>query len=95
MNQWKKLTAMNRRDFLKIGLVGTTSTVLGASVLADAVQVYAQEQAGAFRYPAPVYRTLGRTGLKVAVVGFGAMLTPEPSWTGSIAPIVIIVFSIL
>lgn len=78
MNQWKKLTAMNRREFLKIGLAGTTSTVLGASVLADALQVYAQEKAESFRYPAPVYRTLGRTGLKVAVVGFGAMLTPEP-----------------
>ena len=76
MNQWKKLTAMNRREFLKLGLVGTTSTVLGGSVLADAVQVYAREQADIF--PAPVYRTLGRTGLKVSVVGFGAMLTPEP-----------------
>ena len=26
----------------------------------------------------PVYRTLGRTGLKITVVSFGAMLTPEP-----------------
>lgn len=26
----------------------------------------------------PVYRTLGRTGLKVTVVSLGAMLTPEP-----------------
>lgn len=77
MNQWKKSTAMNRREFLKLGLVGTTSTVLGGSVLADAVQVYAQEQ-GSSGFPAPVHRTLGRTGLKVSVVGFGAMLTPEP-----------------
>jgi predicted aldo/keto reductase-like oxidoreductase len=69
---------MNRREFLKLGLVGTTSTVLGGSVLADAVQVYAQERAETFSFPAPVYRTLGRTGLKVSVVGFGAMLTPEP-----------------
>ena len=29
-------------------------------------------------YPIPVYRTLGRTGLKISVVSFGAMLTPEP-----------------
>ena len=73
----KSLTEMNRREFLKLGLVGTTSTVLGGSVLADAVQVYAQgaESSG---FPSPVYRTLGRTGLKVSVVGFGAMLTPEP-----------------
>lgn len=78
MKQWEKLIAMNRREFLRLGLLGTTSTVLGGSVIADAVQVYAQEQAGTFRFPAPVYRTLGRTGLKVSVVGFGAMLTPEP-----------------
>ena len=78
MNQGKKLAAMNRREFLKLGLVGTTSTVLGGSVLADAVQVYAQENSTNFTFPAPVFRTLGRTGLKVSVVGFGAMLTPEP-----------------
>jgi len=31
-----------------------------------------------FVFPAPVYRTLGRTGLKITIVSFGAMLTPEP-----------------
>jgi hypothetical protein len=30
-----------------------------------------------FGFPAPVYRTLGRTGMKITVVSFGAMLTPE------------------
>ena len=78
MSRWEKMTAMNRRDFLKLGLAGTTSGVLAGSVLADAVQVYAQERPVPPGFPAPVYRTLGRTGLKVSVVGFGAMLTPEP-----------------
>ena len=78
MSQWEKMSGMNRRKFLKLGLVGTTSTVIGGSILADAMQVYAQGNAELFTFPAPVYRTLGRTGLKVSVVGFGAMLTPEP-----------------
>jgi predicted aldo/keto reductase-like oxidoreductase len=29
-------------------------------------------------FPVPIYRTLGRTGLKISAVSFGAMLTPEP-----------------
>ena len=76
MSRRYKLSGMNRRQFLHLGLVGTTSTLLGGTTLAEAVEGIAQ--ADAFRFPAPVYRTLGRTGLKVSVVGFGAMLTPEP-----------------
>jgi predicted aldo/keto reductase-like oxidoreductase len=76
MNKVKRPTGLNRREFIKLGLVGTTSTFLGGNALVEAVEAYAQ--ADAFTYPAPVYRTLGRTGLKVSVVGFGAMLTPEP-----------------
>ena len=76
MNKGKKPTGMNRREFIKLGLVGTTTTILGGSALVEAIEAYAQ--ADAFTFPAPVYRTLGRTGLKVSVVGFGAMLTPEP-----------------
>jgi hypothetical protein len=60
MSRWQKLTGMNRREFLHLGLVGTTSTILGGNALAEAVQGYAH--AGAFKFPAPVYRTLGRTG---------------------------------
>jgi len=71
----KKPTPMNRREFLKLGLVGTTSTILAGSTLAEAMQSYAAEP---FTFPTPVYRTLGRTGLKISAVGFGAMLTPEP-----------------
>ena len=65
---------MKRRDFLKLGMLGTTGAILGWDGLAGA----AQTAAGPLPFPAPVYRTLGRTGLKITVVSFGAMLTPEP-----------------
>jgi uncharacterized protein len=67
---------MNRRTFLKAGLVGATSALVGRSAIADAARYYASSDPSAF--PPPVYRTLGRTGLKITVVGFGAMLTTEP-----------------
>jgi len=65
---------MKRRDFLKLGVLGTTGALLGWDGPAGA----AQQASGPFTFPAPVYRTLGRTGLKITVVSFGAMLTPEP-----------------
>jgi predicted aldo/keto reductase-like oxidoreductase len=65
---------MKRRDFLKLGVLGTTGAMLGWEGVAGA----AQKASGPFTFPAPVYRTLGRTGLKITVVSFGAMLTPEP-----------------
>jgi predicted aldo/keto reductase-like oxidoreductase len=75
MHKGKGYTGINRRDFLKVGLAGTTSALLKWEGLADAMQ-YAS--AGSFVFPAPVYRTLGRTGLKITMISFGAMLTPEP-----------------
>jgi len=66
---------MKRRDFLKFGLLGTTSAMLGWEGEAAAAQ---KKPSGSFSFPDPVYRTLGRTGLKITVVSFGAMLTPEP-----------------
>lgn len=74
MCQEKKYTGIDRREFLRIGLAGTTSVFLGWDGLADAMQIAASEP---FVFPAPVYRTLGRTGLKITIVSFGAMLTPE------------------
>jgi uncharacterized protein len=72
-DKWRK--GIGRRDFIKVGVAGTTSALLGGNALAEAVQ-YAAGPPAAF--PDPVYRTLGRTGLKITVVSFGAMLTPEP-----------------
>jgi predicted aldo/keto reductase-like oxidoreductase len=74
MYRRKGCSGLNRRDFLKVGLAGTTSALLGWEGLANAMD-YAS--AGSFVFPASVYRTLGRTGLKITIVSFGAMLTPE------------------
>jgi uncharacterized protein len=65
---------MNRREFLKAGLIGTTATAIGTSDLAHALEYAA---AAPFVFPSPVYRTLGRTGMKITTISFGAMLTPE------------------
>ena len=78
MSERKEFDAMNRREFLKIGLAGTSSALFGMNAISEAVQYYASSEAGPFEFPKPVYRTLGRTGLKITVVSFGAMLTPEP-----------------
>ena len=75
MHKGKGTTGINRRDFLKVGLAGTTSALLGWEGLADAMQYASAEP---FVFPAPVYRPLGRTGLKITIISFGAMLTPEP-----------------
>jgi predicted aldo/keto reductase-like oxidoreductase len=67
---------MNRRTFIKAGMVGTATALIAPPVLAETLQQMAEAEPSVF--PKPVYRTLGRTGLKITVVGFGAMLTPEP-----------------
>lgn len=75
MGKRDRCPGMNRREFLKVGVMGTTSAILTGNALAVAVQQCAAAEP--FVFPAPVYRTLGRTGMKVSVVSFGAMLTPE------------------
>jgi len=67
---------MTRRTFIKAGMVGTATALIAPPALADSLQKMAESERSAF--PKPVYRTLGRTGLKITVVSFGAMLTPEP-----------------
>ena len=65
---------INRRDFLKLSAF-TTTAAMGLTGMGGILES-AAGQAGMFP-PGPVYRTLGRTGLKITVVSFGAMLTPE------------------
>jgi uncharacterized protein len=67
---------MNRRTFIKTGMVGTATALIAAPALADTLQQLAEAERPV--PPKPVYRTLGRTGLKITTVSFGAMLTPEP-----------------
>jgi predicted aldo/keto reductase-like oxidoreductase len=67
---------INRRTFIKTGVVGTATALIAPPAFAEALQQMADT--GQTAFPKPVYRTLGRTGLKISVVSFGAMLTPEP-----------------
>jgi aryl-alcohol dehydrogenase-like predicted oxidoreductase len=75
MSKEKGSEGMNRREFLAVSLLGTTTTLLSANGLTDAAQRYAAAVSG---FPKPVYRVLGRTGMRISIVSFGAMLTPEP-----------------
>ena len=59
---------INRRDFLKIGAAGAAASFAFGGL---AGFVRAETNDGI------VYRTLGRTGLKVTTLSFGAMLCPE------------------
>lgn len=70
----EKRTGWKRRDFLIAGIAGTAASLLGTDAFAKTMK----RAAGPFVFPKPVYRTLGRTGMKVTIVSFGAMLTPEP-----------------
>ncbi len=65
---------ISRRDFIKISAVTATATAVSLTGLQGMLEA---EAAKKDQGPEPVYRTLGRTGLRVAVVSFGAMLTPE------------------
>lgn len=61
---------LKRRDFLKLGVVTATSAAVGLG-MGKALEAATKQAIS------PVYRTLGRTDLKVTIVSFGAMLTPE------------------
>ena len=67
---------MNRRTFIKAGMLGTATALISMPAFADTLEKMAESEHGPFLKP--VYRTLGRTDLKITVVSFGAMLTPEP-----------------
>ena len=69
MKKPEDVHSMNRRDFLKAGMAGAAAASIGLSGMGSLL--YAQAPT------APVFRTLGRTGLKVTAVSYGTMLTPE------------------
>jgi predicted aldo/keto reductase-like oxidoreductase len=71
VNQSDQKKNLNRREFLKLGVMSAATAAVGLGGLRGVLE--AAEQRGVV----PVYRTLGRTGLKVTIVSFGAMLTPE------------------
>jgi len=62
---------LNRRNFLKLSSVGVVSAAASKRVRAQETESAEQDTTGVAE------RTLGRTGLKVSVIGFGAMRTSE------------------
>ncbi|MEI6305218.1 MAG: aldo/keto reductase [Deltaproteobacteria bacterium] len=71
-----KAKGINRRTFMKAGVAGTFAAMMASPAIADTlIQIAANESNTS---SVPIYRTLGRTGLKISEVSFGAMLTPEP-----------------
>ena len=74
MSKKDQKETINRREFLKIGVMTATTAAVGLSGLRGVLEAANQQNPGV---TPPVFRTLGRTGLKVTVVSFGAMLTPE------------------
>ncbi|MCX5808111.1 MAG: aldo/keto reductase [Proteobacteria bacterium] len=73
MSKTKDRNSMNRRAFLKFGVIG----VAAAAGLSGLSRITEAASSASKTGTTPVYRTLGRTGLKVTVVSFGAMLTPD------------------
>lgn len=68
MTKLRQDRSMDRRSFLRMGSVAAFAAVGGFAPFAAGGEL-----------SAPAYRTLGRTGLKVSVVGLGAMRTSEPA----------------
>ncbi|MEW6368813.1 MAG: aldo/keto reductase [Acidobacteriota bacterium] len=69
----QKSTEPSRREFIKAGLVG----MAGLSQLPSALAVESTSRGGGERQHRSVYRTLGRTGIRVPVVGMGALAAPN------------------
>jgi predicted aldo/keto reductase-like oxidoreductase len=65
-------SSMNRRSFLRLSSVAAAAATVGRATLARGAE--AQTEAAP---PNVAYRTLGRTGMKVSVIGYGAMRTSE------------------
>lgn len=65
------MSRLNRRRFLKTGIAGAAGVVAFSPVLASAKNSLQEKKI--------LYRTLGRTGIKVPVVGFGVMRSDNPN----------------
>jgi predicted aldo/keto reductase-like oxidoreductase len=73
------MTESSRRQFLSAGLmlpVAGAASRLGLLQGSGAAGIVSASPSGA---PKLAYRTLGKTGLKVTTVGFGCMITSDPS----------------
>jgi predicted aldo/keto reductase-like oxidoreductase len=61
---------INRRGFLRTGITGAGAIALSPSIVSAASQVQEKNI---------IYRTLGKTGLKVPVISFGVMRSDNPN----------------
>jgi predicted aldo/keto reductase-like oxidoreductase len=66
------MKSINRRGFLKTGITGAAGIVALSPSLVSAVESSVQEKN-------TIYRTLGKTGLKVPVISFGVMRADNPN----------------
>ncbi|MBA4391469.1 MAG: hypothetical protein C0399_11105 [Syntrophus sp. (in: bacteria)] len=73
MDEKDQKKTINRREFLKFASMTAATAAVGLTGLRGVLGAAEAKKDGV----TPVYRTLGRTGLKVTIVSFGAMLTPE------------------
>ncbi|HAR36034.1 MAG TPA: hypothetical protein DCR87_03860, partial [Acidobacteria bacterium] len=83
-----KKSALNRRDFLRVGLTGLVTTGAAGLLLADdkKQKQEAKKQSTTASGPQPpggrregfIYRTLGRTGVVLPVVSMGVMNSDNP-----------------
>jgi len=70
---------MNRRAFLKFSSFGAVMAASGGSFAADQPVPGAPGAEAIPKGVTPAYRTLGRTGMKITVIGVGALKTPDPA----------------
>ena len=62
---------ISRRGFLKKGIAGAGIVAISPSVIASGRNLQGQDNI--------IYRTLGKTGIKVPVISFGVMRSDNPS----------------
>ena len=72
----KKQNKFNRRGFLKSSVIGATGLVAGQSVLAGTPGKYLLEEEKKGKI---IYRTLGRTDIKLPIVSMGVMRADTPN----------------
>jgi len=72
----EKQSKLNRRGFIKSSVIGATGIVVGQNVLGRTTKanIPDEEKAGKI-----IYRTLGKTGIKLPIVNMGVMRSDSPN----------------
>lgn len=72
----EKQSKLNRRGFLKSSVIGATGIVVGQKALAGTTMTNTTEEEKEEKI---VYRTLGKTGIKLPIVSMGVMRADNPN----------------